>query len=195
MDDNADVESGLGEYFGSDMQLQVEIVGSPTSPDVRTTITQAGCGGSTVDTVHCSHPVPGVNKGLIGGSGNGMNGSNNGMMGSNNGIIGSGNGIVGSVAGEDESDYYTPDEPCTTILSPVQECVESQNHPKQSAPSHVSTTENGGIGGTPILKNNNWNTSLPGTPLSTASHRSSGDSYSSSSSTKQLLTYENSTLT
>ncbi|KAL1451380.1 hypothetical protein WDU94_005764, partial [Cyamophila willieti] len=136
----------------------VEIVGSQTSPDVRTTITQAGCGGCTVDT----QPV----------------------SGGTNGIMTSNNGILGSAAAGDESDYYTPDEPCTTILSPVQELVESQ-----SAPNPSSTTEHGGgNGGTPILKNNNWNTSLPGTPLSTASHRSSGDSYSSSSS-PETITY------
>lgn len=119
----------LGKYFGGDMQLKVEIVGSPSASEV-TTITQV-------------ESVPGsLNKG-------------------------------------EESDYYTPDDPSTTILSPVMEQPDAQKQSKGTP--------------TPMLKSNNWNTSLPGTPLSTASHRSSGDSYSSSSSTKLLLTYENST--
>ncbi|KAI5721725.1 hypothetical protein M8J77_024876 [Diaphorina citri] len=94
-----------------------------------------------------------------------------------------------SMIGE-ESDYYTPEDPSTTILSPVQEFPESQKQPKRTTPA----SEDSG-NGTPTLKSNNWNSSLPGTPLSTASHRSSGDSYSSSSSTRLLLTYENSTAT
>ncbi|KAI5719188.1 hypothetical protein M8J76_006490 [Diaphorina citri] len=143
----------MGEYYGGDIELQVEIIGSPSSDQI-TTITQAGCGGSTVDTA-MSSTTPGTS----------------------------------SMIGE-ESDYYTPEDPSTTILSPVQEFPESQKQPKRTTPA----SEDSG-NGTPTLKSNNWNSSLPGTPLSTASHRSSGDSYSSSSSTRLLLTYENSTAT
>ncbi|CAH2086855.1 unnamed protein product [Euphydryas editha] len=72
----------------------------------------------------------------------------------------------GAVAAED-SDYFTPEEPSLAphdvITSVAGECT-----PQRWALPHRVT-------------------SLPGTPLSQASVRSSGDSYSSTSSTRQLL--------
>lgn len=61
----------------------------------------------------------------------------------------------------DESDYYTPDEPSSSA-GPLYEGT--------VASSVESTPQR-----------------LPGTPLSHASVRSSGDSYTSGSSTRQLL--------
>lgn len=81
----------------------------------------------------------------------------------------------------EDSDYFTPEDTTTTILTvpknPVKTEVVSNNIVNNSStestpqrwplPHHV--------------------TSLPGTPLSHISNRSSGDSYSSSSSTRHLL--------
>lgn len=61
----------------------------------------------------------------------------------------------------DESDYYTPDEPSAPSACPLYE-------------GPISSVES-----TPQR--------LPGTPLSHASARSSGDSYTSGSSTRHLL--------
>lgn len=66
--------------------------------------------------------------------------------------------------GED-SDYYTPEEPAPSHPVPLYE---------NSIPSIESTPQK-----------------LPGTPLSHASARSSGDSYTSGSSTRRLLIVEN----
>lgn len=79
-----------------------------------------------------------------------------------------------SPAVAEDSDYFTPEDTNTTILTV----------PKTSKPPE--TTNNGDC--TP----QRWAlphhvTSLPGTPLSQSSVRSSGDSYSSTSSTRQLL--------
>ncbi|XP_067008708.2 E3 ubiquitin-protein ligase MGRN1 [Anabrus simplex] len=78
--------------------------------------------------------------------------------------------LVTTTAAGDDSDYYTPEDPTTTILSPL--------HTEKALPSSAESTPGRWMG-------------TPGTPLSATSHlsnRSSGDSYSSSSSTRQLLT-------
>ncbi|KAJ0180280.1 hypothetical protein K1T71_003684 [Dendrolimus kikuchii] len=79
-----------------------------------------------------------------------------------------------SPAINEDSDYFTPEDTTTTILT-----VPKPNR-------HTELTNNGEC--TP----QRWAlphhvTSLPGTPLSQSSVRSSGDSYSSTSSTRQLL--------
>ncbi|XP_049858014.1 probable E3 ubiquitin-protein ligase MGRN1 isoform X1 [Schistocerca gregaria] len=86
-------------------------------------------------------------------------------------VAGSGGG------GGEDSDYYTPEDPATTILSPLH----SEKERPLTNSDVISSVESTpgrwtGIG-----------ISLPGTPISHLSHRSSGDSYSSSSSTRQLL--------
>ncbi|GJQ85228.1 hypothetical protein Trydic_g13068 [Trypoxylus dichotomus] len=68
----------------------------------------------------------------------------------------------------DESDYYTPEEP---------------NNPVQSGGLYESSATPSSIESTPQR--------LPGTPLSHASARSSGDSYTSGSSTRHLLAVAN----
>ncbi|XP_012551644.2 E3 ubiquitin-protein ligase MGRN1 isoform X2 [Bombyx mori] len=80
-----------------------------------------------------------------------------------------------SPAPAEDSDYFTPEDTTTTILT----------LPK--AAKHLEPLNNGEC--TP----QRWAlphhvTSLPGTPLSQSSVRSSGESYSSTSSTRQLLT-------
>lgn len=62
----------------------------------------------------------------------------------------------------DESDYYTPDEPAPTVT-----------------PLYEGTAPISSVDSTPQK--------LPGTPMSHSSMRSSGDSYTSGSSTKHLL--------
>ncbi|KAJ8725397.1 hypothetical protein PYW08_003580 [Mythimna loreyi] len=81
---------------------------------------------------------------------------------------------VESPAVAEDSDYFTPEDTNTTILTvpKTNKLAEPTNNgdctPQRWAlPHHV--------------------TSLPGTPLSQSSVRSSGDSYSSTSSTRQLL--------
>lgn len=76
----------------------------------------------------------------------------------------------------DDSDYYTPEDPATTILSPLHTDKERERSVEGSC------SNNSGVGVSRWM-----GSSLPGTPLSTASHRSSGDSYSSSGSTRLLL--------
>ena len=63
----------------------------------------------------------------------------------------------------DESDYYTPEEP----------------NPSNSVPLYEENAAPCSTDGTPQR--------LPGTPSSHASTRSSGDSYSSGTSTRHLL--------
>ncbi|KAF5307905.1 hypothetical protein FQR65_LT06472 [Abscondita terminalis] len=70
----------------------------------------------------------------------------------------------------DDSDYYTPEEPGPIHSGPLYENSASPN----SMASMESTPQK-----------------LPGTPLSHASIRSSGDSYTSGSSTRRLLVSEN----
>ncbi|ENN71682.1 hypothetical protein YQE_11606, partial [Dendroctonus ponderosae] len=67
----------------------------------------------------------------------------------------------------EESDYYTPDEPSAPMSSAIYESQSSGN-----ALSSLDSTPH----------------KLPGTPISTASAKSSGDSFTSGESTKQLLT-------
>ncbi|PNF24913.1 hypothetical protein B7P43_G10150 [Cryptotermes secundus] len=106
-------------------------------------------------------------------------------------VVGGGDADTGPVAaaGED-SDYYTPEDPPTTILSPLHADKErpfTSSAPPSNVPSSVESTPGRWI---PGVKEGLMGVSLPGTPLSTTSHlsnRSSGDSYSSSSSTRQLL--------
>ncbi|KAJ9595510.1 hypothetical protein L9F63_013275, partial [Diploptera punctata] len=94
-----------------------------------------------------------------------------------------------AAAGED-SDYYTPEDPATTILSPLHSDKErpiTSSAPTSNVPSSVESTPGRWV---PNAREGLIGVSLPGTPLSTTSHlsnRSSGDSYSSSSSTRQLL--------
>ncbi|XP_026472717.1 E3 ubiquitin-protein ligase MGRN1 [Ctenocephalides felis] len=107
-------------------------------------------------------------------------------------------------AGED-SDYYTPEDPQTTILSPIfldkNKSMEHlsvnrqgtppphQSNPCQAAISADSTPQRWN----PSLRQHDHHqqlSSTPGTPQSNNSHasiRSSNDSYSSSSSTRHLL--------
>ncbi|XP_063531458.1 E3 ubiquitin-protein ligase MGRN1 [Cydia strobilella] len=85
-------------------------------------------------------------------------------------------GSAGSPPAED-SDYFTPEDTATTILTV----------PKYK---HAELKSNGPAAGDGTPQR--WAlphrvTSLPGTPLSQSSVRSSGDSYSSTSSTRQLL--------
>ncbi|KDR23142.1 hypothetical protein L798_15224 [Zootermopsis nevadensis] len=106
-------------------------------------------------------------------------------------IAGGGDADTGPVgaAGED-SDYYTPEDPATTILSPLHADKErpfTSSAPSSNASSSVESTPGRWM---PGVREGLMGISLPSTPLSTASHlsnRSSGDSYSSSSSTRQLL--------
>ncbi|XP_055628136.1 E3 ubiquitin-protein ligase MGRN1 [Toxorhynchites rutilus septentrionalis] len=80
------------------------------------------------------------------------------------------------LAAAEDSDYYTPEDPHTTILSPLKGEEKLEGVKKLSTPLTV-------------LKEASQN-SLPDSPISGNSHtstRSSGDSYSSSSSTRQLL--------
>ncbi|CAH0718760.1 unnamed protein product, partial [Brenthis ino] len=81
----------------------------------------------------------------------------------------------------DDSDYFTPEEPATTILTAPPAPAAPAAAPAETAPGAAAEC-------TPqrwVLPHHV--TSLPGTPLSQSSVRSSGDSYSSTSSTRQLL--------
>ncbi|XP_019545169.3 probable E3 ubiquitin-protein ligase MGRN1 [Aedes albopictus] len=83
---------------------------------------------------------------------------------------------VAVLAAAEDSDYYTPEDPHTTILSPLKGEEKLDGMKKLSTPLTV-------------LKESSQS-SLPDSPISGNSHtstRSSGDSYSSSSSTRQLL--------
>lgn len=83
---------------------------------------------------------------------------------------------VAILAAAEDSDYYTPEDPHTTILSPLKGDDKLEGTKKLSTPLTV-------------LKEASQS-SLPDSPISGNSHtstRSSGDSYSSSSSTRQLL--------
>ncbi|RZF45308.1 hypothetical protein LSTR_LSTR011124 [Laodelphax striatellus] len=135
------------------------------------------------------------------GDGDGLNQSGGGAIGGSHG---------GGGAGGEDSDYYTPEDPATTILSPLH--TDKDRLPE--APSAVGSLGVAGgprpwsgvgemgvatgvgprpwseVGGAGVgVGPRPWTggVSLPGTPLSTASHRSSGDSYSSSGSTRLLL--------
>lgn len=85
------------------------------------------------------------------------------------------------VIGAEDSDYYTPEDPHTTILSPLY--AENGNSSLGKSKENLSTLS------TPVAALKEAAQSLPDSPISgnSASTRSSGDSYSSSSSTKQLL--------
>lgn len=72
----------------------------------------------------------------------------------------------------DDSDYYTPEEPAPSQPGPLYESDIS---------THVLTS----VEGTPQ--------NFSGSPISHASARSSGDSYTSGSSTRRLLVVEGST--
>ncbi|XP_055523570.1 probable E3 ubiquitin-protein ligase MGRN1 [Wyeomyia smithii] len=81
-----------------------------------------------------------------------------------------------TLASAEDSDYYTPEDPHTTILSPLKDEEKVDGSKKLSTPLTVLKEASQG--------------SLPDSPISGNSHtstRSSGDSYSSSSSTRQLL--------
>ncbi|XP_058811655.1 probable E3 ubiquitin-protein ligase MGRN1 [Topomyia yanbarensis] len=83
---------------------------------------------------------------------------------------------IAALASAEDSDYYTPEDPHTTILSPLKGEEKSDSTIKLSTPLTVLKEASQG--------------SLPDSPISGNSHtstRSSGDSYSSSSSTRQLL--------
>lgn len=83
---------------------------------------------------------------------------------------------VAVLAAAEDSDYYTPEDPHTTILSPLKGEEKLDGMKKLSTPLTVLKEASQG--------------SLPDSPISGNSHtstRSSGDSYSSSSSTRQLL--------
>lgn len=85
---------------------------------------------------------------------------------------------VAALAAAEDSDYYTPEDPHTTILSPLKDTSEE----KSDGAKKLSTPLT-------VLKEASQS-SLPDSPISGNSHtstRSSGDSYSSSSSTRQLL--------
>lgn len=83
---------------------------------------------------------------------------------------------VAVLAAAEDSDYYTPEDPHTTILSPLKGEEKLDGMKKLSTPLTILKEASQG--------------SLPDSPISGNSHtstRSSGDSYSSSSSTRQLL--------
>ncbi|XP_059610999.1 probable E3 ubiquitin-protein ligase MGRN1 isoform X2 [Phlebotomus argentipes] len=86
-----------------------------------------------------------------------------------------------TVIGAEDSDYYTPEDPHTTILSPL--------YSENGSSSLGKSKENLSTLSTPVAALKEAAQSLPDSPISgnSASTRSSGDSYSSSSSTKQLL--------
>lgn len=75
--------------------------------------------------------------------------------------------IIGREERGDESDYYTPEEPAPSHPGPL--------YDGNAIPSSVESTPQ----------------RLPGTPLSHASARSSGESYTSGSSTRHLLAVAN----
>jgi len=85
-----------------------------------------------------------------------------------------------TITAGDDSDYFTPEDPHTTILSPV-------SNEKLNVKENLSTKESNILSPLTLLKDSVM--SLPDSPQSSNSQvsRSSGDSYSSSSSTKQLL--------
>ncbi|CAH0382842.1 unnamed protein product [Bemisia tabaci] len=72
-----------------------------------------------------------------------------------------------------DEEFYTPDDTSVTVLTSVPE--KNRSHSNGISCVMVSRAWPGGV-------------SLPGTPLSSSSHRSSGDSYSSNCSSKLLLT-------
>ncbi|XP_059061789.1 E3 ubiquitin-protein ligase MGRN1 [Achroia grisella] len=78
-----------------------------------------------------------------------------------------------SPAVAEDSDYFTPEDTTTTILTVPKHKLENGNNVADCAPQRWALPHHV--------------TSLPGTPLSQSSVRSSGDSYSSTSSTRQLL--------
>ncbi|XP_055612709.1 probable E3 ubiquitin-protein ligase MGRN1 [Uranotaenia lowii] len=81
------------------------------------------------------------------------------------------------LAAAEDSDYYTPEDPHTTILSPLKGSEEKTDTLKKLSTPLTALKEAS-------------HSSLPDSPISGNSHtstRSSGDSYSSSSSTRQLL--------
>ncbi|KAM3961819.1 mahogunin ring finger 1 [Aphomia sociella] len=78
-----------------------------------------------------------------------------------------------SPAVAEDSDYFTPEDTNTTILTVPKHKLESGSTAAECAPQRWALPHH--------------ITSLPGTPLSQSSVRSSGDSYSSTSSTRQLL--------
>jgi len=113
-----------------------------------------------------------------------MAGSKVGLIGK--ALVGGDDGDTGLAATGEDSDYYTPEDPATTILSPLHADKE-RPFMSSAPPSSVESTPGRWI---PGAREGLVGVSLPGTPLSTTSHlsnRSSGDSYSSSSSTRQLL--------
>ncbi|XP_052737474.1 E3 ubiquitin-protein ligase MGRN1 [Bicyclus anynana] len=73
----------------------------------------------------------------------------------------------------DDSDYFTPEDTATTILTVPKPAEVPSGAPGECTPQRWALPHHV--------------TSLPGTPLSASSVRSSGDSYSSTSSTRQLL--------
>ncbi|KAK6638352.1 hypothetical protein RUM44_008781 [Polyplax serrata] len=84
--------------------------------------------------------------------------------------------------GED-SDYYTPEDPTPMASSPLYEPAK-----EAPVPSSVESTPGRWV----PTREPTMTVSLPGTPISTSSHlsaRSSGDSYSSTSSTRHLLAH------
>lgn len=90
---------------------------------------------------------------------------------------------VAVLAAAEDSDYYTPEDPHTTILSPLKGTAALPvGEEKLDGTKKLSTPLT-------MLKEASQS-SLPDSPISGNSHtstRSSGDSYSSSSSTRQLL--------
>lgn len=89
---------------------------------------------------------------------------------------------VAVLAAAEDSDYYTPEDPHTTILSPLKGTTSPVGEEKVDGVKKLSTPLT-------VLKEASQS-SLPDSPISGNSHtstRSSGDSYSSSSSTRQLL--------
>lgn len=89
----------------------------------------------------------------------------------------------------DDSDYYTPEEPAAPLYSNTLFHERPNTAPPSTVSSALNVVVSSGVysvENTPLR--HPLGASLPGTPLSHLSTRSSGDSYSSSSSTRQLLT-------
>ncbi|XP_053625013.1 E3 ubiquitin-protein ligase MGRN1 [Plodia interpunctella] len=82
------------------------------------------------------------------------------------------NSVAESPPAASDSEYFTPEEPGAALL-PGAPPAETANNVVECAPQRWALPHHV--------------TSLPGTPLSQSSVRSSGDSYSSTSSTRQLL--------
>uniref|UniRef100_A0A182SQV8 Uncharacterized protein n=1 Tax=Anopheles maculatus TaxID=74869 RepID=A0A182SQV8_9DIPT len=124
-----------------------------------------------------------------------------GLIGGTRGTIGGGGGAIISIVTDDSEDYYTPEDPPAT--SPLKSIDDDDELPKLAEietgrkllVASVTTAPGSALISVPpaalaVLKEEFSQGSLPDSPISgnsQTSTRSSSDSYSSSSSTRQLL--------